>query len=46
MSLLYPHRRLIAPRVQTMLNWITQVVEPWPADAQPGKVGRRPRQAT
>jgi DNA-binding transcriptional LysR family regulator len=26
-SLLYPHRRQIAPRVQAMLNWIARVVE-------------------
>ena len=44
-SLLYPHRRLIAPRVKAMLNWITQVVEPWLAHAPPAKVGRGPRRA-
>lgn len=44
-SLLYPHRRLIAPRVKAMLNWITQVVEPWLAHAQRAKVGRGPRRA-
>lgn len=27
-SLLYPNRRQIAPRVQAMLNWIAQVMEP------------------
>jgi DNA-binding transcriptional LysR family regulator len=27
-SLLYPHRRQVAPRVQAVLNWIAQVVEP------------------
>jgi len=27
-SLLYPHRRQLAPRVQAVLNWITQVVQP------------------
>lgn len=26
-SLLYPHRRQLAPRVQAVLNWITRVVE-------------------
>lgn len=34
-SLLYPHRRQIAARVQAMLNWLTQVVEPWLVDPQP-----------
>jgi DNA-binding transcriptional LysR family regulator len=28
-SLLYPHRRQLAPRVQAMLNWLAQVVEPY-----------------
>lgn len=28
-SLLYPHRRQIAPRVQATLNWLTQVIEPY-----------------
>jgi DNA-binding transcriptional LysR family regulator len=45
-SLLYPHRRQLAPRVQAALNWITQVVEPYLTDASPagaGKGGRRPR---
>lgn len=32
-SLLYPHRRLLAPRVKAILNWITQVVEPALAQA-------------
>ena len=32
-SLLYPHRRQLAPRVQAMLNWITQVVEPYLRDS-------------
>jgi hypothetical protein len=27
-SLLYPNRRQLAPRVQAVLNWIAQVVEP------------------
>ena len=27
-SLLYPHRRQLAPRVQAMLQWIAQVVAP------------------
>lgn len=36
-SLLYPHRRHIAPRVTAFLNWITQVIEPYLArtDKQP-----------
>ena len=45
-SLLYPHRRQIAPRVQAVLNWITQVVEPYLMDSQPASAGqgaRRPR---
>lgn len=28
-SLVYPHRRQLAPRVQAFLQWITQVVEPY-----------------
>jgi hypothetical protein len=27
-SLLYPNRRQLAPRVQAVLNWLTQVVGP------------------
>ncbi len=27
-SLLYPHRHHVPPRVQAMLNWLTQVIEP------------------
>jgi DNA-binding transcriptional LysR family regulator len=42
-SLLYPHRRQIAPRVQAILNWITQVVEPYLMDAQPDSKGRGAR---
>lgn len=47
-SLLYPQRRQVAPRVQAMLNWLTRVVEPWlvgpePATAAPAS-GRRKRQ--
>jgi DNA-binding transcriptional LysR family regulator len=38
-SLLYPHRRQIAPRVQAAMNWITQVVEPYLKDSPP--VGTR-----
>ena len=45
-SLLYPHRRQIAPRVQAMLNWITQVVQPElmdPRAANVGKSAHRPK---
>ena len=45
-SLLYPHRRQIAPRVQAMLNWITQVVQPElmdPRAANMGKSAHRPK---
>ena len=42
-SLLYPHRRQIAPRVQAILNWITQVVEPCLMDSQPASAGRGAR---
>jgi DNA-binding transcriptional LysR family regulator len=35
MSLLYPHRRQLAPRVQAMLNWITQIVTAYLVDMQP-----------
>lgn len=31
-SLLYPHRRQVPPRVQAALNWISQVVQPYLAD--------------
>jgi DNA-binding transcriptional LysR family regulator len=34
-SLLYPNRRQIAPRVQAILNWMTQVVQPWLAISEP-----------
>jgi DNA-binding transcriptional LysR family regulator len=42
-SLLYPHRRHIAPRVQAMLNWIAQVVEDdlKAAGARPARRGKR-----
>ncbi|MGK5077212.1 LysR family transcriptional regulator [Janthinobacterium sp. HLX7-2] len=39
-SLLYPHRRQIAPRVQAVLNWITQVVEPYLMGSQAARAGR------
>ena len=45
LSLLYPHRCLLAPRVKAILDWITQVVEPWPADAQAVSAGRGSRRA-
>jgi DNA-binding transcriptional LysR family regulator len=49
-SLLYPHRRQLAPRVQAMLNWLTQVVEPELADVKPAEAGvgarRKKRPAT
>ena len=35
-SLLYPNRRQIAPRVQAMLDWIAQVVGPQLAGTGPG----------
>lgn len=28
-TLLYPHRRQLAPRVQAILNWITQIAQPY-----------------
>jgi len=39
-SLLYPHRRQIAPRVHAILNWIAQVVQPWLADSRPASASR------
>lgn len=45
-SLLYAHRRQIAPRVQAMLNWITQVVQPYligPPQASVRSGARRPK---
>jgi DNA-binding transcriptional LysR family regulator len=41
-SLLYPNRRQLAPRVQAVLNWLAQVVEPQldrfnPAPAGPSR---------
>jgi DNA-binding transcriptional LysR family regulator len=45
-SLLYPHRRQLAPRVQAVLNWITQVVEPYLMDAQVAGKSRSARRAT
>jgi DNA-binding transcriptional LysR family regulator len=40
-SLLYPHRRQLAPRVQAALNWITQVVEPYLRGSSPAGAGRK-----
>ena len=42
-SLLYPHRRQLAPRVQAILSWITQVVEPYLMGAQVASKGRGAR---
>ena len=49
-SLLYPHRRHLAPRVQAVLQWLAQLVSPWlaamgqaPADGK--KARHRPRKA-
>jgi DNA-binding transcriptional LysR family regulator len=44
-SLLYPHRRQIAPRVQAILNWITQVVQPYLTDSQPANASKNARRA-
>ena len=44
-SLLYPHRRQLPPRVQAILNWITQVVTPYLAEPQPAGAGRSTRGA-
>lgn len=40
-SLLYPQRRQIAPRVQAILNWLAQVIEPYLADPPAEKPTRR-----
>ena len=40
-SLLYPHRRQLAPRVKAVLNWLAQVVEPCLVDA--GAAAAAPR---
>jgi DNA-binding transcriptional LysR family regulator len=48
-SLLYPHRRHVAPRVHAALNWIAQVVEPWLAQSRPAnesRIRRRPKRTT
>ncbi|MGZ5179452.1 MAG: LysR substrate-binding domain-containing protein [Ramlibacter sp.] len=46
-SLLYPHRRLVAPRVQAMLTWLAQVVTGYLAQSQaPGARRKRARPAT
>ena len=44
-SLLYPHRRQMAPRVQAVLKWISEVVEPWLADMPPAGKGQGTRRA-
>ena len=44
-SLLYPHRRQLAPRVQAFMNWMTQVVAPRLIDPQPRVTGRKARAA-
>ncbi|MFL6663138.1 MAG: LysR family transcriptional regulator [Rhizobacter sp.] len=40
-SLLYPHRRHIAPRVQAILHWIAEVMEPYLAAGKPAPSRRR-----
>ncbi len=40
-SLLYPNRRQMAPRVQAMLNWLTQVVQPWLDASESTHPGRK-----
>ena len=45
-SLLYPNRRHMAPRVQAMLNWITDVVQPWLEAGEPtGKAAAKKRKS-
>jgi DNA-binding transcriptional LysR family regulator len=41
-SLLYPHRRQVAPRVQAMLTWLAQVVEPYLRESPPAAQPHRP----
>jgi DNA-binding transcriptional LysR family regulator len=36
-SLLYPHRRQVPPRVQTVLNWVANVIEAYLRESQPGE---------
>ncbi|MGH8085280.1 MAG: LysR family transcriptional regulator [Lysobacter sp.] len=36
-SLVYPHRRHLAPRVQALMQWITEVVESYLAASQPAR---------
>ncbi|HJV61608.1 MAG TPA: LysR substrate-binding domain-containing protein, partial [Albitalea sp.] len=46
-SLLYPHRRQLPPRVQAMLNWIAQVMRPHLAQADAhGLPSRKARRAS
>jgi DNA-binding transcriptional LysR family regulator len=40
-SLLYPNRRQMAPRVQAILNWMTQVVQPWLEATEPPSTARK-----
>ena len=42
-SLIYPNRRHLAPRVQAMLNWIAQVVQPYLANEEPAGTRKRVR---
>lgn len=42
-SLLYPHRRQLAPRVQAILNWLAQVITPALVHAQITPPARRTR---
>jgi DNA-binding transcriptional LysR family regulator len=44
-SLLYPNRRQMAARVQAILNWMTQVVQPWLEASQPASAPRKKRGA-
>jgi DNA-binding transcriptional LysR family regulator len=42
-SLIYPDRRHLAPRVQAFMQWLTQVVEPHLQASRPSGDARRPR---
>ena len=42
-SLLYPNRRQMAPRVQALLNWMTQVVQPYLEATQPARKALKKR---
>jgi len=41
-SLLYPNRRQIPPRVQAVMAWITHVVTPYLAETDPESVDKGP----